>query len=80
MITKKRAQQNLRQTKKDFGRQLFELRAEKRISISDISNELCIPIHCIERLELGTLFNFNIGEVNQLARYFNKRLKISFED
>lgn len=79
MLNKKQARENLRSCRKDFGNQITELRKRKSLTIEGLSHETGERINYIEKLELGML-DINIGNLNCLARFFNKKIRIELVD
>lgn len=78
-MDKKQARENLRQTKRDISRQLVELRHKHKLTLEYLCYETGIPSRYLEKLECGML-EINLGFLNQIARCYDKKIKIELVD
>ncbi|MFI3242067.1 MAG: helix-turn-helix transcriptional regulator [Alphaproteobacteria bacterium] len=70
---------NLQETKDDIGRQLNELRRQKRLTLQELSEQVNLPQKVIERIELGLNFNMDYNNIHCLARFYGQKIKVVFE-
>lgn len=78
-MNKKQARENLRQTKRDVCRQLVDLRHEHKLSVECLCYETGIPSRYLDKLECEML-EINLGYLNQIARCYDKKIKIELVD
>ncbi len=80
MLDKKEAHKYSVETKIDLGNQIFNLRRDKKLSLSDLANDTGLPLERLNKVELGRHISLDISFLQRLARFFHKKLKITFED
>ena len=78
-MDKKQARKNLRETRNNISRQIAELRKSKKLSIEYMSYETGIPARYLEKLE-SCFLEINLGALNHIARFFDKKIKIELVD
>ena len=79
MLDKKTSVRNRKQTIREVGQQIYELRRQHRISLDVLSHKANVPPIIIERWEIGKGF-LDIYYLYLIAAAFEKRVVIRFED
>ena len=66
-----------RETLFQIGEELWRLRRERHLRVSQISKQLCIPEKEIEALEMGRHIQY--GYMRKLAQFYGKKLRVTLE-
>ncbi|MBQ8481446.1 MAG: hypothetical protein IJ532_02805 [Alphaproteobacteria bacterium] len=66
-----------KQTKRDIGAALWQIRYEKHLYIKNVAAKTELPARIIEGMELGKFIQY--GALRRLAEFYEKRIKITFE-
>ena len=66
-----------KQTKRDIGAALWQMRHEKHLYLQNISARTKIPCRIIEGMELGKFIQY--GALRRLTEFYGKKIKITFE-
>mgnify|MGYP002751314461 FL=1 len=78
-MNKKQARKNLRETRENISKQISELRRSRNLTIEYMSYETGIPSKYLEKLE-NQLLEINLSTLSQIARFFDKKIKIELVD
>ena len=78
-MDKKQARKNLRETRENISKQISELRRSRKLTIEYMSYETGIPAKYLEKLE-NQLLEINLSTLSQIARFFDKKIKIELVD
>ncbi len=76
MFDKKEFKEERRRLRKNIGEQLWHLRQARKLSIKELSAMSKIPAHFIESLELYGLTHLSIFELQWLASFYGKCVKV----
>lgn len=79
MLDKKTSIKNRKQTIREIGQQIYELRRQHRISLDVLSHKANVPPIIIERWEIGKGY-LDLYYLHLIAAAFDKRIVIRFED
>lgn len=79
MLNKKQSRENLKQMRRLLGDQLTALRKGKNLTIAEMCLQTGVSSTKLELLEIGKS-ELNFGLLNYLAVFFDKKIKIEFED
>ena len=66
-----------KQTKRDIGAALWQIRYEKHLYLKNITAQTKIPMRIIEGMELGKFIQY--GALRRLMEFYDKHIKITFE-
>jgi hypothetical protein len=66
-----------KQTKRDIGAALWQVRYEKHLYLKNIATQTGIPCRIIEGMELGKFIKY--GALQKLGKFYDKKIKITFE-
>ena len=66
-----------RETLFQVGEELWRLRRERHLRLSQISKQLCIPEKEIEALEMGRHIQY--GYMRKLEQFYGKKLRVTLE-
>ena len=76
MLSKENHKKNLKEFRKLFIEDINHLRKEKGLSLDELAEQSQIPL--AEICKIGLSHQQNWGTIYQLARFFEKKIKISF--
>ena len=79
MLDKKTSIKNRKQTIREIGQQIYELRRQHRISLDVLSHKANVPPIIIERWEIGKGY-LDLYYLHLIAAALDKRIVIRFED
>ena len=79
MLNKNISVKNRKQTIREVGQQIYELRRQHKMSLEILSHKANVPPILIERWEIGKGY-LDIYYLNLIAAAFEKRVVIRFED
>ncbi len=79
MLTRKQHRAGFKKTFNDLSEQIWHLRRDKRLSLTELSLQSKIPTHHLEAFE-NKGYPFNLGTLAYLASFYDKRLKIELVD
>lgn len=80
MIRKKQYKLNFQKLKRNLSIQILNLRIKKKLTIGDITNQSEIPFSFLEKLKLPQVSYINPLEIQRAASFFNKTIKLTFEN
>ena len=66
-----------KQTKRDIGFALWQIRYEKHLYLKNITTQTKIPMRIIEGMELGKFIKY--GALRKLMDFYGKKIKITLE-
>lgn len=79
MLNKKTRKENFKQVKIQLGEQIKQLRMERNMTLTELSEITGILISRLERVEDGQQL-LNLGDLNFLAIYFDKKICVTLSD
>ncbi len=79
MLSKKTSIKNRKQTIREIGQQIYELRRQHRMSLDVLSHKANVPPIIIERWEIGKGY-LDLYYLHLIAAVFDKHIVIRFED
>ena len=79
MLTRKQHRTAFKRTFDELSEQVWHLRRNKRLSLTELSLQSQIPSHHLEAFE-NKGYPFNLGTLAYLASFYDKRLKIELVD
>ncbi len=79
MITKQQQRIIKKELAKDIGAQLFDIRHENKLLLSQIQKKYKCDINSIDAIETGKLL-YNLHDITFVASIYNKKVKITFID
>lgn len=68
----------LTKEERSVAQQLHDIRVSKQLELEDVYHATKIPIHIIDKHEIGTMMQ--IHTIFILAKYYNKKVQINFID
>ena len=78
MLSKIESRKNIREFHYNFAEELRRLRNSKNLSLEHLAFYSCVPVHKLRDLEIGQ--NKDWGTIFQLARYYEKKIRLEFYD
>ena len=66
-----------KETMRQIGQALWELRRDKRLQLHHVSTQAKIPENILERMEIGR--NMPYGTLRKLLNFYGKSIRISIE-
>ena len=79
MLNKKQHKACFKRTFNELSEQVWHLRRNKRLSLTELSIQSQIPSHHLEAFE-NKGYPFNLGTLAYLASFYDKRIKIELVD
>ena len=79
MLTRKQHRTAFKRTFDELSEQVWHLRRNKRLSLTELSLQSQIPSHHLEAFE-NKGYPFNFGTLAYLASFYDKRIKIELVD
>ncbi|MFV0626019.1 MAG: hypothetical protein ACK5N8_01540 [Alphaproteobacteria bacterium] len=76
MLSKKEHKNNIKNFRNNLKNEVEKLRVERGLSVEDIVEQSHIPLLELFRLEQKR--DYNWGTIYQLARFFDKKIRITF--
>ena len=67
-----------KQTAREIGQALWQIRTEKHMFLRTVSNRTNVPERVIEGIEIGKFIKY--GTIRRLINFYGKKMKITFED
>ena len=67
-----------KQTAREIGQALWQMRAEKHLYLRHVVKATNIPAEVIEGMEIGKFIQY--GTIRRLINFYGKKMRIVFED
>ena len=68
-----------RQSRRDVGNELFQLRSRLNLTLVQLSHQTNLPASIIDHMETG-FGQFDLGSLLRLARFYGKGVQITLYD
>ena len=76
MLDKKQHKKNLKEFRKLFIEDINQPRKERGLSLDELAEQCHVPKKEVEKLDSGICQN--LGAIHQLARFFDRKMRIMF--
>lgn len=76
MFTKKESREELKRLRKEVSSQLWHLRRDRGLEIKEVAVLSKIPVQIVESLELFGLMNVHINDLQRLAGFYGRYVKV----
>ena len=62
---------------REFGRQLWQIRQQKRLYLKKVAADINVPVRLIEGMELGKFVKYSV--MRRLLEYYDTNIKLTLE-